>query len=101
MEVNTLLDSVKRKLNITWEDFDTELKLKDMIEDAKIALDYKLGADIDYSQNGPEHKLFLNYCLYEWNDCSDEFDNKYMNEIYQIRIKYEVKTYVESENQSI
>ena len=38
MEVNTLLDSVKRKLNITWEDFDTELKLKDMIEDAKIAL---------------------------------------------------------------
>ena len=101
MEENKLLDSVKRKLNITWEDNYTELKVKDIIEDAKIALNHKLGSDIDYSKPGMERNLFMNYCLYSWNDCLDEFDKKYMNEIYQIRDIYEVKQYAEKKNQSI
>ena len=101
MEENKLLDSVKRKLNITWEDNYTELKVKDIIEDAKIALNHKLGSDIDYSKPGMERNLFMNYCLYSWNDCLDEFDKKYMNEIYQIRAIYEVKQYAEKKNQSI
>lgn len=97
MDKTKLLDSLKSKLNITWDDEDTNNKILDMIEDAKSILDYKLGADIDYSKHGMEHRLFLNYCLYEWNDCVNEFDTNYLNEIYQLRAKYEVMNYEKTE----
>lgn len=100
--MNELLElEVKRKLNITWDDEETDNAIESMIEDAIITLNEKLGAEIDYSKPGMERNLFKNYCLYAWNDCLDDFDKKYMNEIYQIRAKYEVKSYVEKKNKSI
>ncbi|SCI45850.1 Uncharacterised protein [uncultured Clostridium sp.] len=97
MDKELLLDSVKNKLNITWEDSLTNFKLSDLVNDAIVAMNFKLGADIDYSKNGLEHQLFLNYCLYSYNNCLNEFDTNYMNEIYQIRSIYEVKEYEENE----
>lgn len=96
-----LVEKVKNICNITWYDDSINEKINDIIEDAEITLNHKLGAKIDYSKKGIERRLFLNYCLYAWNDCLDEFDKKYMNEIYQIRAIYEVKQYAEKENQSI
>lgn len=90
----SLLERVKSTCNITWDDEDINEKINSIIDDAEITLNHKLGADIDYSLKGMERRLFLNYCLYAWNDCLDEFDKRYMNEIYQIRAKYEVKQYV-------
>lgn len=97
MENEILLEDLKRKLNITWEDEDTNFRLVEIIEDAKIILNHKLGGSIDYSQNGIEHSLFLNYCMYSWNNCTNEFDKNYMNEIYQVRAINEVKHYEETE----
>ena len=93
-----LLQELKDKLNITWNEEETNRKLESIIEDAKLILNYKLGATIDYSEAGLEHNLFLNYCMYVYNNCSNEFDINYLNEIYQIRQKYEVLNY-EQENQ--
>lgn len=87
---NGKLDSVKRHLNITWEDDDTDEKLIEQMLDAEIALNHKLGAEADYFSAGQERRLYLAYMLYSWNDCLDEFDQAYMNEIYQLRRKYEV-----------
>lgn len=92
-----LLQDLKDKLNITWDEEETNRKLKKIIRDATITMNYKLGAKIDYSEDGPEHNLFLNYCMYAWNNCTNEFDNNYLNEIYQIRQKYEVLNYEETE----
>lgn len=83
--------SVKRHLNITWSDEDTDSKLVDQMMDAEIALNHKLGAAIDYSVPGPERRLYLAYMLYSWNDCLNEFDSAYRAEIMQIRHKYEVR----------
>ena len=52
--VNILINKLKEKLNITWEDGSTENKLLNIVEDAKITLDHKLGAEIDYSKPGME-----------------------------------------------
>ena len=41
----------------------------------------------------------MNYCMYVWHDCSNEFDKSYLNEIYQIRNKYKVKRYVEKKTE--
>ena len=60
-------------------------------------MNFKLGAEIDYSAPGFERQLFLNYCMYVWNNCTELFDNNYINDIYQIRQYYEAKAYEEEE----
>ena len=92
-----LFQEIKDKLNITWDEEETDRKLKGMIEDAKYILDYKLGSKIDYTIPGMEHNLFLNYCMYAYNNCTNEFDDNYFNEIMQLRQKYEVINYVQEE----
>lgn len=98
MDINnmpqTAVAQVKRHLNITWTDSDTDAKVIDMMLDAEAALNHKLGAVIDYLGTvSAERRLYLNYMLYAWNDCLNEFDNAYRAEILQIRHKYEVENY--------
>lgn len=91
-----LKDSVKGKLKITWEDEDTNKRVDQIVADAVKTLNFKLGikeGDAPYAEEGQERTLFLNYCMYEWNNSVEEFDERYRNEIMQIRRKYEVKYY--------
>jgi len=88
---------VKQKCNITWEDSETEQRIKEIIEDAIISVKHKIGVAekqrIDFSIPGQERNLFKNYCFYEWNNKTGEFDKNYENEILQLRQKYEVEQY--------
>lgn len=95
-----LLHQVKRKLNITWEDDETNARLNDIIASAIPDLIHKLGItdnEFDFSTAGAENTLFLAYCLYEWNHSLNEFDENYARLIAQVRAKYEVEQYRESE----
>ena len=85
-----LLQLLRNELYITWEDDETNMKLERIILNAIPTMDYKLGATIDYSADGIEQNLFINYCVYVYNGCSNEFDTNYFNEIMQVRFKYEV-----------
>lgn len=92
-----LIDQVKRKLNITWSDEDTNGRLEDIIASAKPALRFKLGiadANFDFSVGGQENTLFLALCLYEWNHAASDFDHNYANDIAQCRVKHEVEQYL-------
>lgn len=82
---------IKRELRITWDDKDTNASIREIVADAEVALNHKLGAKCDYEAPGPMRRLFVNYCIYAYNNCLDEFDTAYMNEIYQIRHKLEVE----------
>lgn len=97
---DALFDQVKRKLNITWSDDDTDARINDIITSAEYAMRHKLGTpeDFDFAEVGQENMLFLSYCLYEWNHAANEFDGNYLNDILQIRQKYEVAAY-EAENE--
>lgn len=94
-----LMGLVKRKLNITWSDEETDARLEEIIESAIPVLKFKLGMadseDFDFGVAGQERNLFLSYCLYEWNHVTNEFDDNYANEIAQIRSKNDVKHYRE------
>ena len=95
-----LLEQVRRKLNITWSDEDTDKRLEDIINSAIPTVIHKLGitdTSFDFSVQGAENALFLAYCLYEWNHSTNEFDTNYANEIAQIRAKYEVAHYLANE----
>ena len=90
-----LFDQVKRKLNITWSDEDTDARIEDIVSSAEYAMRHKLGTpeDFDFSEVGQENMLFLSYCLYEWNHSANEFDMNYLNDILQLRQKHEVAAY--------
>lgn len=99
MVTNELVLQVKRKLNITWSDADTDSRVNDIINTAIPDLIHKLGIandEFDFSEAGAENKLFLAYCLYEWNHCINEFDDNYANDIMQVQAKHEVKYYEET-----
>lgn len=88
---------VKRKLNITWEDSETDARVKDIIKSAIPTLKHKLGitdSSFDFATESAENTLFLAYCLYEWNHSTNEFDVNYANDIAQIRMKNEVAFYL-------
>jgi hypothetical protein len=94
-----LLEQVKRKLNITWDDDETTARLEDIINSAIPDLKHKLGIaddeNFDFSEAGPENTLFLAYCLYEWNHSLEEFDVNYSRMIAQIQTKREVVSYLD------
>jgi hypothetical protein len=94
----TLFAQVKRKLNITWNDEDTDSLVKDIISSAIPIMLHKLGItdeNFDFSKPGAENNLFRAYCLYEFNHCANEFDANYSNEIAQTRDKNILKQYTD------
>lgn len=104
MAINeSLFEQVKRKLNITWNDDDTTTRIEEIIDSAIPDMIRLLGiADVsfDFSIPSKERTLFLNYCLYEWNHCLNEFQDNYSNDIAQVRDKHMVEQYQESEEVS-
>lgn len=96
----TLIEQVKRKLNITWNDEDTEKRVNDIVASAAPIMRHKLGiadASFDFSIPGTENSLFKSYCLYEWNHAANEFDDNYSNEIGQCREMHEVEHFKATE----
>ena len=96
----TLKDQVKRKLNITWFDDDTDRRVEDIIASAMPIMRHKLGitdAVFDFAAAGLENDLFKSYCLYEWNHSANEFDANYANEIAQCRAIHEVAYHLNAE----
>lgn len=92
-----LKGQVKRKLNITWEDAETDARVDEIIEGAIPDLIHKLGItdpEFDFSVAGQENRLFKSYCLYEWNHCANEFDDNYSNDVAQVRQKWQVEEYL-------
>ena len=92
----TLLAQVRRKLNITWEDTDTNNRVRDIMRQARAKMFEILGivdTKFDFSGEGTENMLYLAYCLYLYNHCENEFDDNYREDIMQTRAKHEVKQY--------
>lgn len=95
-----LFAQVKRKLNVTWSDPETDANINDIINSAEVAMRHKLGITspyFDFSQPGMENNLFRAYCLYDFNHCLNEFDVNYANDIAQARDVHILKQYQEAE----
>ena len=91
-----LFDQVKRKLNITWSDEDTDGRVTDVMESVAPALKHRLGItdpEFDFSQAGMENVLFLNLCLYEWNHSANEFWDNYADDIATCQAIHDVAYY--------
>lgn len=99
-----LCDIAKRKCKITWFDKETEQRISEIAENADIVMRHKLGIS-DALQDaflkpGLSRILYENYCLYDWNNMTHEFEKNYRSEILTERHRYEVE-YGKKENQQL
>mgnify|MGYP004552461081 FL=1 len=62
-----------------------------MMMDAEVEMNHILVAEGNYFAPGMQRRLYLNYMLYAWNDCLNEFEDAYRKEILRIRHYNRVK----------
>lgn len=85
------LDMVKRELNVTWTDGDTDAKILSLMADAEEDLHHRLGCEtVDFFQPGLARRIYMAYLLYAWNNALEEFDKAYRADVMRLRHKYEV-----------
>ena len=75
--LNQLLDDVRNRLDITWEDQDTDRKVMGWIEDGVAYLNDKLGEPGDYTVPGFPRTLLFEYARYARDAALDVFENNY------------------------
>lgn len=87
-----MLDKVKRKLNIYFDDDGTNSAITDMIDRGKHYLQGVAGSDtLDFDSPTDEQELLLEYCLYDWNEKLLEFKTSYVGELNALRQREQVK----------
>lgn len=92
------LDFIKRHLGITFSDVDNDMKIQEMIEDGIVNTEHLIGkSGVDFFKPSLERRLFLAYMDYQYNGCSDDFENAYSNDINRVRRKNAVNYEVENE----
>lgn len=80
--------AVKRKLSISWDDQQTDLRVADVMDATTAWLNSRLGFPATHeftSTDGEPWPLFLNACLYEWSNALDAFAESYAAEIRSCR----------------
>ena len=77
--MDTLLDQLKSRLRITWDDEDDELNKK--ILNAKAYLSNLTGASFDYEKEESAKELLIERCRYVYNNAGDEFEKNYHHEL--------------------
>lgn len=93
-----LVEMAKQKCKITWESETTENEIREISEEACLAIKRKVGLpanteDHVFLKPGIFRTLWKEYCLYGWNDAIEEFDKDYLSEIIQARRECEVLAY--------
>lgn len=97
-----LCDLVKRKCKITWEDDDTEERVREIVENADESMRHMLGmkgaSEDAFLKPGKAKTLFENYCMYDWNNVLEDFEPNYRREILAERHRNEVENAKKSES---
>ncbi len=89
-----LLDAVKNYLDITWEDFDGDIKLTGIIARGIKYIDSVAGETLDYTIEDKPQELLLDYCRYVRSSALDEFMTNYLPELLSLQNQKEVAAYI-------
>lgn len=92
-----MLEELKRRLDITWNDPLTDAKLNDILTDCKLQLNKYAGCVIDYDTYPDVKGLLLEMCRYAWCNALSDFKINYKSELIMLRANFEV-IYSEEEN---
>lgn len=92
-----LFNKVKNYLNITWDDDNTDEKLRDTILRANGVICRYCSVDsVNYFSDMSAYQLFLDCCRYIWADSFEEFEHNFLSQINSLQLDYEVMRLAET-----
>ncbi|MBR1701940.1 MAG: hypothetical protein IJ716_08290 [Lachnospiraceae bacterium] len=99
-----LLEEAKNFLDITWEDEDTDKKLKGQLRRGIAYITGKTGVAETSFESASEdvnyraQELLFNYLLYDRAGAIDQFKKNYSSDILSLRMKWEVENAAKSDS---
>lgn len=88
IEDEEFLEEVKRALNITWQDEDTDNNIKDYIKAGIAVLQEDVALQIDFDEDIIARGLLKTYCRYARNNCEEFFIENNLHLILKLEVKY-------------
>lgn len=83
--------AVRRKLNVTWTDADTDARVSDVITKSEATIVRLCDAPADPTTwDAEDIGLLCDACLYEFSNAMDDFRANYADAIMACRMKHEV-----------
>lgn len=86
-----LQEEVKRYLDITWNDNETNKSVKEYISRAKQDLSELISPDIDYEEDITARGLLKDHCRYERNKELEYFEHNFLSTIQRLQLIYACK----------
>ena len=80
-----LLEQLKERLKITWDDEDT--LLINMLERAEKSLNALMGVELNYNIPGPAQELLLERCRYDYDNALEYFEQNFAREILRLQLQ--------------
>lgn len=93
------IEVIKRELDITWDDPDTNKKVEDAMTSAKALIDDFAGESVELNADLVAAQLFKDATRYYFNAVGDEFETRFQPQLIALRTRYQVKRYDEEENE--
>lgn len=91
-----LLADVENRLDVTWEDAQTDAKYTELILSGMAYLDLRLGGTQDYTTAGEARTLLMEYVRYARDEALDVFETNYLNRLTAARNDGRMAAYVAS-----
>lgn len=95
--MDELLKAVRNYLDITYEDAETDQKLRGIIERGKTYLDDVAGTAQNYEQEGAARALLLDYCRYVRNNVLELFSTNFQAELIALRMGVQADDYAKQQ----
>lgn len=92
-----LLGDVRNYLDITYQDEETDRKLKGIIARGITYLDGIAGEMQDYQTEGPARALLFDYCRYARNNVLELFKDNFQSELISLRIGAQTSEFAEKQ----
>lgn len=86
-----LLETVKRELDITWDDMYTYERICSYIARGKARLEEIAGAPLDFDAEGEPRRLLIDYCRYANSRALEAFEQNFASDLLSLHLNAQVK----------
>ena len=83
-----LFKDAKSECNITWQDEDTDKKIRNAINQGIDVLQNDVGTSIDFDEDLQASGLLKTYVRYVWNNSEEYFIENNLQNLLKLEVKY-------------
>lgn len=91
-----LLADLKAKLQITWDDAETNRVLTLSVKNGKRYFNELCETEFTFAEGSKEHELLIERCRYDWNNAIDEFEQNFRPVLSRLIMDVAIQQYEEA-----